>query len=85
MEQVRPPAPGRSLLVDDLGVLVTNDPRRGPLTAPLRDAAVVVQDGRFAWVGPRAHAPECDERFDAGGRDPVGDACITADGCGHVG
>lgn len=62
------PAPGHALLIDDIGVLVTNDPVLGPLTAELTDAAVVVQDGAVTWVGPSAIAPACDERFDAAGR-----------------
>jgi imidazolonepropionase len=34
----------------------------------LRDAAVVVQDGLVAWVGPAAQAPPADESRDLGGR-----------------
>jgi len=34
----------------------------------LHDAAVVVQDGLIAWVGPAAQAPQADERRDVGGR-----------------
>jgi imidazolonepropionase len=33
----------------------------------LIDAAVVVQDGLIAWVGPSNEAPEADERQDVGG------------------
>lgn len=58
-----------SLLIDRIGELVTNDPTVGdgsPLGV-LTDAAVVVQDGRVAWVGPAAEAPAADERLDAGG------------------
>ncbi|MDO8119815.1 imidazolonepropionase [Isoptericola sp. b490] len=66
--EIPAPAPGRSLLLDDIGVLVTNDPGRGPWTAPLPDAAVVVADGRIAWVGRSVDAPTCDERWSAEGR-----------------
>jgi imidazolonepropionase len=34
----------------------------------LNDAAVVVQDGLIAWVGPAAQAPPADDRQDVGGR-----------------
>jgi imidazolonepropionase len=34
----------------------------------LRDAALVIEDGRIAWTGPSAHAPAADERVDLGGR-----------------
>ncbi|MCV2394362.1 amidohydrolase family protein [Actinotalea sp. M2MS4P-6] len=66
--EIPAPAAGRSLLVDDIGVLVTNDPARGSWTAPLSDAAVVVVDGRVAWVGRSADAPACDARWGAHGR-----------------
>ncbi|MCU0282905.1 MAG: imidazolonepropionase [Candidatus Nanopelagicales bacterium] len=67
--------PHHSLLLDDIGELVTNDPalaERGaePDVAALgivHDAAVVVADGRVAWVGPAAQAPAADERLDCAG------------------
>lgn len=64
-----------SLLVDNIGELVTNDPEpsdgppargAGPL-GTLADAAVVVEDKQVAWVGPGSEAPAADERFDAAG------------------
>ncbi|MFE2727869.1 imidazolonepropionase [Kitasatospora sp. NPDC059327] len=58
-----------STLITGIGSLVTNDPAYG--TGPLgllADAAVVVDDGTVAWVGPAAEAPAADERFDAAGR-----------------
>ncbi|WP_354640874.1 imidazolonepropionase [Kitasatospora camelliae] len=58
-----------SLLITDIGSLVTNDPAHG--TGPLgllSDAAVVVEDGTIAWVGPAAQAPAADEKHSAGGR-----------------
>jgi imidazolonepropionase len=59
-----PPA----LLIDRIGLLVTNDPAlgAGPLGI-LRDAAVACEDGRVAWVGPSAAAPPADARLDAEG------------------
>jgi imidazolonepropionase len=50
-----------SILVDDIGELVTHD---GP---PRRDAALVTDGDRIAWIGPRTEAPAADERIDAGG------------------
>ncbi|RAJ30988.1 imidazolonepropionase [Kitasatospora sp. SolWspMP-SS2h] len=58
-----------SLLISNIGSLVTNDPAlgAGPLGL-LADAAVVVDGDRVAWVGPDADAPAADEHTDAGGR-----------------
>jgi imidazolonepropionase len=58
-----------STLVTGISELVTNDPALGP--GPLgivTDAALVVDDGRVAWVGPAAAAPAADERIDLDGR-----------------
>jgi imidazolonepropionase len=56
-----------ALVIDDIGVLVTNDPElgEGPLGI-VRDAALVLQDGQVAAV-ERAGAAG-DERLDAAGR-----------------
>ena len=56
-------APGRSVLITGISELHTVDARLGTLV----DAAVVLQDGRFAWVGQASQAPACDEVVDAGG------------------
>jgi imidazolonepropionase len=57
-----------ALLVDGIGELVTNDPASGPgPVAVVHDAAVVVEDGRIAWVGPADRGPAADERLDVGG------------------
>ncbi|MFB8240527.1 imidazolonepropionase [Kitasatospora purpeofusca] len=58
-----------STLITGIGTLVTNDPAHGtgPLGA-LTDAAVVIDGGTVAWVGPAAGAPAADEVFDAAGR-----------------
>jgi len=50
-----------SILIDRIGELVTPD---GPAR---RDAAVVVEGDRIAWIGPAADAPAADERIDADG------------------
>jgi imidazolonepropionase len=59
-----------SLLVDNIGELVTNDPARGDgALGIVRGAAVLVVDGAVAWVGRRGEAPAADvtERVDADG------------------
>lgn len=58
-----------SLLVDGIGLLVTNDPTigDGPLGL-LHAAAVVCEAGLVSWVGASASAPAADRRIDAGGR-----------------
>jgi imidazolonepropionase len=58
----------RSLLVDNIGELVTNDPAlgRGPLGIVQR-AAVLVEEGTIAWVGRAAYAQPADRRLDAEG------------------
>jgi imidazolonepropionase len=58
-----------STLIDRIGSLVTNDAGlgEGPLGV-VRDAALVLDGGRVAWVGPSRAAPPADERVDAGGR-----------------
>ncbi|MDG4792874.1 imidazolonepropionase [Micromonospora sp. WMMD1082] len=58
-----------SLLVDNIGELVTNEAGRGE-GGPLgirRRAAVLVEDGEVAWVGNAVDAPAADRRVDAGG------------------
>ena len=58
-----------SLLVDNIGELVTNDPAigAGSRLGLLEDAAVVVEGHRVAWVGRRAEAPAADASVDAAG------------------
>ncbi|KUL27298.1 imidazolonepropionase [Actinoplanes awajinensis] len=51
-----------SLLITNIGELFTNGARH--LT---RDAAVVLDGERIAWVGAATEAPDADERIDAGG------------------
>ena len=58
-------------VITGIGELVTNDPARaehGGLLGLLRDAAVVLDGSRVAWVGPGADAPAADVHVDAGGR-----------------
>ena len=57
-----------SILVDDIGLLVTNDREYGSLTGERSAAAVVIDDGVVVWVGDSADSPDADEHIDAGGR-----------------
>lgn len=64
-----------SLILDSIGQLVTNDPggpapRTGRDVWALglrRDAAVVLEAGRVAWIGRAGHGPPADERVDCAG------------------
>ncbi|WP_089156831.1 imidazolonepropionase [Micromonospora sp. NBS 11-29] len=56
-----------SLLVDNIGELVTNDGRGGDPLGVRRDAALLIEDGQVAWVGPARYAPAADRRLDVGG------------------
>ena len=58
-----------STLITDIGSLATNDPAlgEGPLGL-LADAAIALENGRVAWVGPASAAPAADQVVAAGGR-----------------
>ncbi|SBS71725.1 imidazolonepropionase [uncultured Microbacterium sp.] len=56
-----------SILIDQIGLLVTNDPNVGPGTAELANQAVVVDRGVIAWVGDARAAPAADQKIDARG------------------
>ena len=59
---------GRSVVVDNIGRLITNDAgHETGVIGELRDAWVVMADGLIAEVGTGA-APSADERVDAAGR-----------------
>ncbi|GAA3668433.1 imidazolonepropionase [Microbacterium marinilacus] len=51
-------------ILTGIAELTTNDAELGRL----HDAAIVVEDGLIAWVGPAADAPDADARTDLGGR-----------------
>ncbi|KZB86833.1 imidazolonepropionase [Amycolatopsis regifaucium] len=53
-----------AVLITGIGELTTNDAELGKL----RDAAVVVDGEKIAWVGAAADAPDSDERIDVEGR-----------------
>ncbi len=53
----------------NIGSLVTNDPTLGDGRLGLiPDAAVVIEDGRIAWVGPSSDAPAASAAIDLEGR-----------------
>ncbi|MDY7085762.1 MAG: imidazolonepropionase [Actinomycetota bacterium] len=53
-----------SILIDNIGELVTNDEGEG-LLGIRRDAALVVEGDRIAWIGPDTQKPAADQRIDA--------------------
>ncbi len=53
-----------TMLITGIGELTTNDDELGEL----RDAALVIEGDRVAWVGPAALAPDADHRVDLEGR-----------------
>lgn len=59
-------------LITGIGELVTNDPAAGagPLGL-IKDAAIVIEDGRVSWVGRSGAAPQADRRRDLAGRAVV--------------
>jgi imidazolonepropionase len=57
-----------STVVTGIGELVTCDGSTDNGLGILRDAAVVVEDGYAAWLGPASAAPSADRRVDVGGR-----------------
>lgn len=57
-----------SLLLTGIGSLVTNDPDRGDLLGEVRDAALVIEGTKVAWVGQRQEAPAADGAMELGGR-----------------
>ncbi|GAB2597576.1 imidazolonepropionase [Paractinoplanes abujensis] len=55
-----------SILIDNIGELVTNDQAQGEgLLGIRRDVAVVVEGDRIAWIGPSGQKPAADARIDA--------------------
>ncbi|WP_033346557.1 imidazolonepropionase [Catenuloplanes japonicus] len=56
-----------SLLIDNIGELVTNDDGYGRLTT-LAHAAVVIEEEKIIWVGRSKGAPAADHHIDAAGR-----------------
>ena len=57
-----------SEILTGISELTTNDPERDGLGGRLRDAAVVIEGERVAWVGSASDAPPADRQTDVGGR-----------------
>jgi imidazolonepropionase len=57
-----------STVVSGIAELVTCDGSTPDGLGILRDAAVVVEDGHIAWLGPASGAPMADHQVDVGGR-----------------
>jgi imidazolonepropionase len=57
-----------STAVTGIAELVTCDDSTDDRLGVRRDAAVVVQNGRVAWIGNAAQAPAADRQIDLGGR-----------------
>ncbi|GAB2778279.1 imidazolonepropionase [Nocardioides salsibiostraticola] len=55
-------------LLTNIAELVTNDPEAPDLLGVVENAALVIEGGKVAWVGPADRAPEADVRLDLGGR-----------------
>ena len=55
-------------LLTNIAELVTNDPESPDLLGVVENAALVIEGGKVAWVGPADRAPEADVRLDLGGR-----------------
>ena len=60
-----------SIVLTGIGSLVTNDPARGDLLGEVRDAALVIEGSKVAWVGARRDAPAADQAVELGGRAVV--------------
>ena len=57
-----------SLLITQIGELVTNAPGEAGRFAVINDAALVIEGDRVAWTGSSARAPAADAVVDAAGR-----------------
>ncbi|ACU69203.1 imidazolonepropionase [Catenulispora acidiphila DSM 44928] len=57
-----------STLLTGIAELTTHADSGGLADSTVADAAMVVVDGRVAWTGPGAGAPDADERVELGGR-----------------
>lgn len=54
-------------LITNIGELTTNVGTAGDPCGTMHDAAVLIQDGRVAWVGAASDVPSADDVVDAGG------------------
>ena len=58
-----------SIAITNIGSLVTNDPSLGSgLLGEIENAALVIENERFVWVGNSSQVPDTDQQIDAEGR-----------------
>jgi imidazolonepropionase len=61
-----------SLVIKNIGSLVTNDAAwENGLLGEIKNAAVVIEQGKVVWVGPSQEAPDADEGIDALGKTVI--------------
>ena len=57
------------ILIKDIGLLVTNDPKLGDTQLGLiKNAAMLIENGRVSWVGANESAPTSEKMIDAAGK-----------------
>ena len=58
-----------AVVITNIGSLVTNDQSLGlGLLGEIDNAAVVIDDGKIAWLGSTSDAPAADQSIDAAGQ-----------------
>ena len=57
------------ILIKDIGLLVTNDPKLGDTQLGLiKNAAMLIENGKVSWVGANESAPSSEKMIDAAGK-----------------
>ena len=57
------------ILIKDIGLLVTNDPKLGDTQLGLiKNAAMLIENGKVSWVGANESAPTSEKMIDAAGK-----------------
>ena len=57
------------ILIKDIGLLVTNDPKLGDTQLGLiKNAAMLIENGKVTWVGANESAPSSEKMIDAAGK-----------------
>jgi len=57
------------ILIKDIGLLVTNDPKLGDTQLGLiKNAAMLIENGKVSWVGANESAPSSEKTIDAAGK-----------------
>jgi imidazolonepropionase len=58
-----------SVVITNIGSLVTNDQNLGPgLLGEIENASLVIEGSKITWVGPNGQAPAADTKIDAQGK-----------------